>query len=286
MRYHWLSLVFLFAVLMLAGCAGTAERVHGDIQAPPPTATTSAATEDILAQKTAAAVREATAASDLKAALAELRAAQAEQKHAKTADDLAKAKDALAKATSDIAAARAERDKNKDDKDALATALTDQRNAETAGSLNRFYALAVLVGALAAFTLYEGSPKIASALGVIAGALVIGPMSVGWAIRHEGLVLGSAALAGSIALIWHYRGRIGNLHNALDHLSTGSVGQMLPEVEHLLAESWLRIRGMTSTVFSRLEALMHIRGLGHVLSPQPKPAGVAPASAATPQQAP
>ena len=90
------ALLSLFLAIFLAACAETVGATHGDIQAPPSTAITSVATEDLVAQKGAATSRSQVDAINVKAAEAEVRAA-------KNAAELAKAKADLAAAQAQLA---------------------------------------------------------------------------------------------------------------------------------------------------------------------------------------
>ncbi len=258
--------LLLLPILLMCGCSVVEER-HGDIQTPPATSSTSVATEDLITQKADAKARALVAASDVKAALQEQKAAAAELWRAKTAQERDQALADKAKADADAQAAHLAEAKAKADGEADRVALDDQRKAEVSGRLDRFYVLAVIVLAVAAFARFEGFNKLAGGLAAVSGALVIGPMTISWMQAHEALIM-ATVISGTIAgLAWHYRKKLGalsgvisNLEKAVDHLHLGgSWAWATSEVKDALVKSYQRVRGLASTSIHELEALLHFR---------------------------
>ena len=252
---------FLFLVMLclfLAGCPDTARPIHDDIQAPPATASTSVATEDLVAQKGAATSRSQVDAVNVKAAEAEVRAA-------KNAAELAKAK-------ADLAAAQAQLAKDQADLMATKQALIDQQSAEASGRLYSYIGYAIPVGIAAAICIYEGWMTDAIILGIIAGCLVVLPMLFTWVLGH-GKLIGTIATIGVVAwLAYRYRAKIPAIEakvaadlkgaeSAVAHLiSGGGWATAEADVKAALVKGWAKVKGVTLTAEHLAEGVMHMKG--------------------------
>ena len=238
------SILFL-AMLALAGCGGVRE-VHDDVQAPPATAHTSLATEDLIAQRAAALAR-------VKVDEANARAAKSEAERA-------------------IAAAASQKDRA--DVEALTRAITEQRIAENAARFDRGYWVAGLLFLLAGFLLYERNVLGASRAGLAAVGVIVTVQALSFAATHEGLVLGSAVLIAMGELAWHYRAKLLATEQALIHSVRGYPwADAEKHVQALLFSAWTQ----SLSALERVEVLLHLKAKAAPAVPPPaSPALVIP----------
>ena len=271
MRQFINSIVLLVAIAcFLAGCTA-AQAQHDDIKTPPPTANTSVATEDIVAQKAAALSRTQVDAATVKADLAAVKVAQHELSLARTADQLTNAKIDLANAQADLLAAQRQGDKDRADLLAANQMVSDQAKAEQDGKLYSYITYAVPVAIAAGIALYEGWRAVASVLGIIAAGLIVAPMLSVWILNHGRLLgtLGTLAALGSLA--YKYRGKIPAIEAtakkdllsaeaALAHVvSGGTWASAESHVKEALVKSYCWIKGIALTAEHKIEAVIHLK---------------------------
>ena len=261
------ALLSLVLAIFLAACAETVGATHGDIQAPPSTASTSVATEDLVAQKGAASSRAQVDAANVKSAQAEVRAA-------KTAAELATAK-------ADLATAQAAQAKDHADLMATTQALVDQQKAEASGRLYSYIGYAIPVGIAAAICIYEGWMTDAIILGIIAGCLIVLPMLFTWVLGH-GKLLGTIATIGVVGwLAYRYRAKLPALvitaeadakaiaavaiadakkaEAALAHVvSGGAWASAESDVKSALVKAYCGIKGIAVSAEHGVEAVLHL----------------------------
>lgn len=268
------SLIMLALGIFLAACATTEGAKHDDIQAPPATASTSAATEDLVAQKGAASVRAQVDA-------AKVKSAQAEVSAAKTAAELAMAK-------ADLAAAQAQLAKDRADLVATKQALTDQQAAEASGRFYAYIGYAIPVGIAAAICIYEGWMTDAIVLGIIAGCLVVLPMLFSWILGHGKLLGTVATIAVVVWLAYRYRAKLPALEatakadlqaaeSALAHVvSGGTWANAEADVKSALVKSYCTIKGIALTAEHKFEAMLHLSKAATPTITVPPPTAAAP----------
>lgn len=243
MRLSPLAWFVLMFALLAQGCGGPGATYDG-VRAPPAGSGTSRATEDLIAQRAAAKSKEAVDKANTKAAMADLAQRMAEARLARTAEDAAAAQAKVDDARAALKAAQDAQALDHGKYVAVKVALADQGAAEVAGSLRRFYVLAVLLGVLAALVAWEGNLKVASAIGVVAGALVVCAQAVIFAVNHEDAILAAALVAAVGAAAWHWRGRIAQLEKGVEHLLLGGAfADAVGGARRALAAVWGKMTG-------------------------------------------
>lgn len=246
------------AILIASGCGAARQPVHGAFVDPPKAPETSAATEDLIAQKAAAT------------------AAQFNAMHGAA---LAKSMEERDEARNEAAtqAARAK---------ALDVALADQSKAEEAGSLNRLITAGVILGALAAGIWRTGGTWLAGILGTVGGALIVLAYGTQVLNKHRDLVGWLVVFAAIGGVLWHlfvHHAALKAKQAGQDHLTASRTS-----VRALLEHTWLAAKHEAETLKIKAEALVNSAGrVLHLTSaskasvpavPQPPSPAVIPAA--------
>jgi hypothetical protein len=241
-------------LLFLAGCDQTRT------DAPPPTATTSAAQEDLIQKQANAVAASKVAAAQASSAAAEKRAADAEEKAAKTVAQKAQADADMAKASADLSAANVATAKAQGDAQGSKQALVTQHQVELQGGFDHYLYALILIGVGAGLMLWEGNYKFASILGVIGGSLIVTIFSLDFAVAHEGLIIGAALTGGAGFVVWHYKAKEIAAIAALVHWFQGkNFAEAEHAVQQALVTAYAKFKGWAVNAWNYAEAALHLK---------------------------
>jgi hypothetical protein len=264
-------LIGAMALLFLGGC----EQSRTD--APPATATTSAAQEDLIQKQANAVAASKVAASQAQTAAAEKRAADAEEKVARTVAQKAQADADLKKANVDLDAANAATAKAKGDAEGSKQALVTQHEVELQGGFDHYLYALILIGVGAGLMLWEGNYKFASILGVIGGSLIVTIFTLDFAVAHQGIIIGVALTGGAGFVVWHYKAKEIAALAALVHWFQGkNFAEAEHAVQQALVTAYTKFKGWAANAWNHAEAALHLKA--STPAPVPPPPQIAPAA--------